>query len=144
MKFEINIDNINDNFTIDKDDIEQLVDFVLTHENYHNGDIGVVFVDHKYIIELNEKYLDKSDTTDVISFPLGETAKPEISGEIYINLDAVKENSIDFEVPFSEEMYRMVIHGVLHLTGYNDQTGEDKKTMTNRENYYLENYTKHV
>ncbi len=140
MKLEITIDNINDNFTIDKDDIEQLVNFVLKHENYNNGDIGVVFVNHNYIIELNETYLDKSDTTDVLSFPLEETAKPLISGEIYINLDCVKENALDFNVPFNEEVHRMVIHGMLHLTGYDDKTESDKKVMKNRENFYLKNY----
>lgn len=142
LKFEINIDNINDSFKIDKNDIAQLVEFVLMNEKYDTGEIGVVFVNHNYIIELNQKYLGKSYTTDVISFPLDETEKPEISGEIYINLDAVKENSIDLNVPFAEEVFRMVIHGVLHLTGFNDITSRDKKAMTNREDFYLENYGK--
>lgn len=142
LKLEINIDNINDNFKVDTDNIEHLVNYVLKKENYKFGDIGIVFVNHNYIIELNKKFLGKNETTDVLSFSLDETSKPEISGEVYINLDIVSENAIEFNVSFVEEVNRMVIHGLLHLAGYDDQTDSDKAIMTRREDLYLEDYEK--
>ncbi|MBD3290687.1 rRNA maturation RNase YbeY [candidate division KSB1 bacterium] len=142
LKLEINIDNINDNFKVDTDNIEHLVNYVLNKENYKFGDIGIVFVNHNYIIELNKKFLGKNETTDVLSFSLDETSKPEISGEVYINLDIVSENAIEFNVSFVEEVNRMVIHGLLHLAGYDDQTDSDKAIMTRREDLYLEDYEK--
>ena len=110
---------------------------ILADEKYTQGEIGIVFVDHDYIIDLNKKYLNKDDTTDVLSFPLTEPGSSDISGEIYINLDRIAEQVVEYKVSFNEELYRIIIHGLLHLVGYTDYQLAEKKKMTIKEDHYL-------
>ena len=77
--------------------------------------------------------------TDVITFNLEETGNP-IEGEIYISLERVKENARKFKQNVDMELRRVIIHGCLHLMGFDDQTSEDKKEMTRLENHYLNQY----
>ncbi|MDY5317795.1 MAG: rRNA maturation RNase YbeY [Candidatus Cryptobacteroides sp.] len=100
------------------------------------GDINVIFCSDNYILDVNMKYLQHDYFTDIITFDYCEGKV--LSGDLFISVDSVRENSIEFGTDFEEELHRVIVHGVLHLIGYDDHTEEDKKVMRQKENYYLQ------
>ena len=100
------------------------------------GDINVIFCSDNYILDVNMKYLQHDYFTDIITFDYCEGKI--LSGDLFISVDSVRENSIEFGTDFEEELHRVIVHGVLHLIGYDDHTEEDKKVMRQKENYYLQ------
>ena len=100
------------------------------------GDINVIFCSDNYILDINMKYLQHDYFTDIITFDYCEGKV--LSGDLFISVDSVRENSIEFGTDFEEELHRVIVHGVLHLIGYDDHTDEDKKVMRQKENYYLQ------
>jgi probable rRNA maturation factor len=95
-----------------------------------------VLVNDSEIQALNAQFLQRNYPTDVIAFPLGDN-HGEIWGEIYISMDRVKEQASMYHVSLTEEFIRLIIHGILHLIGYDDRTKMDRIKMKKRENYYL-------
>lgn len=106
------------------------------------GKIGVridyYFIDNRSQREINAEFLEHHYNTDVITFDYSE--KEQISGEIYIAIDTVRENSKRFGTKFRTEYLRVMIHGILHLLGYDDKTEEEQEEIRNKENQYLNNY----
>lgn len=100
------------------------------------GDINVIFCSDNYILDVNMKYLQHDYFTDIITFDYCEGKV--LSGDLFISVDCVRENSIEFGTDFEEELHRVIVHGVLHLIGYDDHTDEDRKVMRQKENYYLQ------
>ena len=100
------------------------------------GDINIIFCSDNYILDVNMKYLQHDYFTDIITFDYCD--KDVLSGDLFISIDSVRENSIFYETEFEEELNRVMVHGVLHLIGYDDHTDDDIKTMRSKENYYLE------
>ena len=100
--------------------------------------MNIVFVDDSFITNLNRDYIHKNSTTDVISFVLEEDSeKKNLEGEVYVNPEQAKRQAQEYDVSWQNELFRVIIHGVLHLVGYDDQNSLDKKDMTKKENYYL-------
>lgn len=99
------------------------------------GDISVVFCSDNYILEVNQKYLSHDYYTDIITFDYceGDT----LSGDLIISIDSVRENAVEYKTTFEDELNRVIIHGLLHLVGYDDHTEEDIAEMRKKENYYL-------
>lgn len=118
--------------------LQKWIEDVIISENKELGDINYVFCSDEYLLERNIKYLNHDTLTDIISFNYCEG--DIISSDIMISIDRIKENSIIFENSFSKELHRVMIHGVLHLIGYNDKTQKEKQTMREREDFYLKNY----
>ena len=106
--------------------------FSLKMSNYKVGDINIVFCNDTYLLEINQKYLNHNYFTDIITFDYSENGI--ISGDLFISVDTVKENSLKFKVSFDEEIKRVIIHGVLHLLGYKDKTKSEKLKMKDAEN----------
>ncbi|MCL4142647.1 UNVERIFIED_CONTAM: hypothetical protein GTU68_061415 [Idotea baltica] len=108
---------------------------VIVAENYKEDTINYIFCDDNYLFELNVKHLKHNTLTDIITFNynLGKT----ISTDIFISIDRVVENAQKFDVDFENELHRVMIHGILHLCGYNDKTDDEKSLMRNKEDYYL-------
>jgi len=104
------------------------------------GDISFIISNDRTIKDLNISYLKHSWVTDVISFDYNEGKK--ISGEIYISLDTVKRNAINYKVSLSNELLRIMIHGILHLCGYEDNDEERKMIMSKKEDEWLEEYSR--
>ena len=100
------------------------------------GDFNIIFCYDNYILDVNMKYLQHDYFTDIITFDYCEGKV--LSGDLFISVDSVRENSIEFGTDFEEELHRVIVHGVLHLIGYDDHTEEDKKVMRQKENYYLQ------
>jgi rRNA maturation RNase YbeY len=100
------------------------------------GTINVIFTTNPYLLEINKQFLNHNYFTDVITFNYNE--RNLISGDIYISVDQVKENSKDLSVTFESEIFRVIIHGVLHLLDYNDSSEVDLRKMREKENEALE------
>ena len=99
------------------------------------GDLSIVFCSDNYILDMNIKYLQHDFFTDIITFDYCEGEK--ISGDLFISVDSVRENALLYGATFEEELNRVMVHGVLHLIGYDDHTKAEQKTMREKENYYL-------
>jgi probable rRNA maturation factor len=102
------------------------------------GDISIIICSDDFLLEINRKYLSHDYFTDIITFDYnnGNT----ISGDIFISLDRVKENSVEMDVEFSMELKRVIIHGLLHLLGEQDNTPEDKSRMHNLEDACIQRF----
>ena len=100
--------------------------------------LNFIFCSDKYLLKINKKYLQHDYYTDVITFDLSQNKK-EITGEIYISVDRIKENASVYNKTFREELSTVIIHGALHLCGYNDKTSKDIKRIRRAENFYLAN-----
>lgn len=101
------------------------------------GDLTLVLVDDAEIQRLNLTFLNKDRPTDVIAFPL-EDDEDTVWGEVYVSVDRARAQAAQYGVPQHHELARLMIHGVLHLAGYDDLSEEKKTEMTAREEYYLE------
>jgi len=99
------------------------------------GDIHYIFCNDERILEINNQYLAHDYYTDIITFDYSE--KEVISGDMFISLDTVRSNSEKFGTAYEEELYRVIIHGVLHLCGVNDVTKEEEKRMREAEDRAL-------
>lgn len=108
---------------------------VITTEKKQLGEIVFVFCKDAYLLEKNIQFLKHETLTDVITFDYCEGN--QISGDILISVDRVKENSEIFEVTFLNELDRVMVHGLLHLLGYKDKTREDAKLIRSKEDFYL-------
>ena len=100
------------------------------------GDINIIFCSDNYILDVNIKYLQHDYFTDIITFDYCEGQK--LSGDLFISVDSVRENARFYGTEFEDELNRVIVHGVLHLIGYDDHTEADQKTMRSKEDYYLE------
>ncbi len=100
------------------------------------GELNYIFCSDDYLHEMNVSYLQHDTLTDIITFDNSETSGL-IVGDIFISVHRVEENAKKFEVEFSDELHRVMVHGALHLLGYKDKKKEEKEKMREKENYYL-------
>lgn len=114
--------------------------FVAASEAKRLGDISVIFCSDNYILDVNIKYLKHDYYTDIITFDYCEGNR--LSGDLFISIDSVRENAAFYGTEFADELNRVIVHGVLHLIGYDDHTEEDIAVMRAKENYYLSQRTK--
>lgn len=99
------------------------------------GAINIIFCSDPYILDINLKYLSHDYFTDIITFDYCEGGK--LSGDLFISIDSVRENAEFYGVAFRDELDRVMVHGLLHLIGYDDHSEEDITVMRSKENYYL-------
>lgn len=99
------------------------------------GDVNIIFCSDPFILELNNKYLKHNYFTDIITFD--NSQDNVISGDLYISIDTVRNNAIEYSATFENELHRVIIHGILHLLGYNDKTKEQSVIMKEMENRCL-------
>jgi probable rRNA maturation factor len=118
--------------------IKKIIEKVISDEKRISGDLIFILTNDTNIKNLNKKFLKHNYYTDVISFNYGDEKKVE--GEIYISLDTVKINAINYEVSYNLELLRVIIHGVLHLCGYEDKSKKDRIKMRRKENFWMKIY----
>lgn len=106
------------------------------YEGFEIDEINYIFCSDSHLLTINQQYLEHDTFTDIITFPFSEEEKV-ITGDVYISIDRVWENSEKFGVEFEDELHRVIIHGILHLLGYVDDSDEDKKFMRQKEDHYL-------
>ena len=99
------------------------------------GDINIIFCSDNYLLDVNMKYLQHDYFTDIITFDYCEGDL--LNGDLFISIDTVRDNALFYGTEFEEELNRVMVHGVLHLIGYDDHSEEDVKTMRSKEDYYL-------
>ena len=121
-----------------KTKIKNWLKLVAESEVYTLGNVSVIFCSDNYILDINQRFLQHDYFTDIITFDYSEGSK--ISGDLFISVDSVKENSIEYGTDFENELHRVIVHGILHLIGYDDHTDEDVRKMRSKENYYLSLY----
>lgn len=101
--------------------------------------VSYIFCTDDYLLKLNQKYLSHDTLTDILTFTLSGTSLPIVS-EIYISVERVKENATELNVTYESELRRVMIHGILHLCGYEDLSDAEKSEMRLKEDYYLSKY----
>ena len=119
-------------FKLDEEAVySEWISKVISSENKNEGEINYIFCDDDYLVQINQQYLDHDTLTDIISFDY--SIGNELHGDIYISIERVRENAIDFNVTFEEELKRVLAHGVLHYCGYKDKSEEDENSMRLKE-----------
>ena len=104
---------------------------VVANENRSISELNFIFCTDQYLVKLNRDYLSRDYFTDVITFDQSEADK--LQGEVYISIPQVKENAGKYQNTFSNELSRVMIHGVLHLLGYRDGSDKEKQLMRKKE-----------
>ncbi|WP_425076387.1 rRNA maturation RNase YbeY [Psychroserpens sp. S379A] len=128
--------NYETDFKLSKaQDFSKWISNVIVSEDCREGDINYIFCSDDYLHDINLKYLNHDTLTDIISFDY--SVGKELHGDIYISIERVADNAKDFNVEFTEELKRVMVHGVLHYCGYKDKSESDKLTMRSKEDFYI-------
>ncbi len=114
---------------------ERLAVEVVGGESQRIGRVDIILTDAKQVRDLNQKWRGADYDTDVLSFPLGDGSR--IEGEIYVSLDFAREHCRTYGASFTQEACRYIVHGLLHLMGYEDHTPGARQTMRTKEDLYL-------
>ena len=112
-------------------------------KNVQTAELNVIFCTDAFLLEMNKNFLDHDTFTDIITFDLSESKKA-LEGEIYISVERVKENAKIFKTTYTDELHRVIVHGVLHLCGFKDKKEKDQKVMRENEDYCLDHYKKEL
>ncbi|MFV8357046.1 rRNA maturation RNase YbeY [Flavobacterium sp. XS1P32] len=124
--------NYETDFNLDNEDVVAAwLGKVITSENKKEGDINYVFCDDEYLHKINVEYLDHNTLTDIISFDY--SMGNELHGDIFVSIERVKDNAVDFNVSFEEELKRVLVHGILHYCGYKDKDEAEELLMRSKE-----------
>ena len=138
MSFSSEISFTSESISFELENEESIVSWIsntIISEGKLLGELSYIFCSDEYLYKMNLGYLNHDTYTDIITFNYCEDNT--ISGDVFISIDRVKENANDFNTAFQNELCRVIIHGVLHLIGYNDKTDEQQLEMTAKEDFYL-------
>jgi rRNA maturation RNase YbeY len=108
----------------------------IKEEGFKLSGLSYIFCTDSYLLQMNRQYLNHDTFTDIITFDNSDTEKV-VSGDIFISVDRVRENALEYGFSEIDELHRVLIHGALHLLGYTDKTPADKEIMTLKEDFYL-------
>ncbi|NQT25515.1 rRNA maturation RNase YbeY [candidate division KSB1 bacterium] len=138
--FQVQVESTT-KFVVLEKAVLKLIRRIFSDEAYEQkGSLSLIFVDDEHIQNLNRNYLNHDYPTDVIAFPLDDESD-DLWGEVYISVDRAKEQAAFYRESFRREITRLIIHGVLHLMGYDDQDLAQKKKMKAKEENYLSKYS---
>ena len=116
--------------------LKTFISVIFAEEGFAFKSVSYVFCTDEFLLKLNQQYLKHDTLTDILTFTLSGTSLPIVS-EIYISVERVKENAQNLNVNYEDELHRVMIHGILHLCGYEDHSPKEKSKMRSKEDYYL-------
>jgi len=119
-----------------KAQVRQWITQTIVAEGYKLKELTYIFCSDAYLLQINQQYLDHDTYTDIVTFDNSEE-EGKIVGDIFISIERIRENAQKFKVSETDELHRVIIHGVLHLLGYTDKTTLSKEKMTQKEDEYL-------
>jgi probable rRNA maturation factor len=124
--------NYETDFVLENEEVfEEWLSAVILSENKKEGEISYIFCDDEYLHKINVEYLNHDTLTDIISFDY--TVGNEINGDIFVSVERVRDNATDFNVPFENELKRVLAHGILHYCGYKDKSDNEAALMRSKE-----------
>ena len=134
----VQVHNLNKKYRLEVSQLKKLAQKILKKEDCKTN-LNLILVMDSFMRKLNQKFLGKNKTTDVLSFPLESEGErePPFLGEVYISLEQAKRQARQYQVSFSDELKRLVTHGVLHLLGYDHKTKKEALAMRKKEKEYL-------
>lgn len=119
-----------------KQEIRAWLTYSAKLEQKEISNFNLIFCDDEYLLDINKQYLNHDYYTDIITFDVSDN-QYVISGDVFISIDRAQDNSKSFNQKFEKELHRLMIHGLLHLIGYNDKSDKERANMTRKEDYYL-------
>jgi rRNA maturation RNase YbeY len=125
-----------DDLELSKSKIQYWLDLVCKNEGKVLEEVTLIFCSDNYLLEINQQHLNHDFFTDIVTFDY--CVDDLISGDLFISVDRVFENSAVYDVSFFTELHRVIVHGVLHLCGYKDKSTEDEVLMRSKEDEALE------
>lgn len=128
--------NYNTQFQLSEENIiKEWIERAIYTEEFTLGEINYIFCNDEELLKLNQEYLNHDTYTDIISFDY--SVGKELHGDIFISVERVRENAKLYEQHFFNELYRVIIHGILHFCGYNDKAEAEQILMRSKEDFYL-------
>ncbi|UTW63898.1 rRNA maturation RNase YbeY [bacterium SCSIO 12741] len=125
-------------FQIDKPEyIQNWIEKCVQENSFSIEHINYIFCSDPYLLDINQKYLNHDYFTDIITFDNSEPESEDLEGDLYISIDRVRDNALQLDQPFERELHRVMIHGVLHLMGFQDKTPEQESEMRDQEDKCL-------
>lgn len=124
--------NYENDFVLENEEvISSWLEDVILSEDKKLGEINYIFCDDEYLHKINLEYLSHDTLTDIISFDY--SIGNELHGDIFVSIERVTENAVDFKTDFNEELKRVLVHGVLHYCGYKDKSEQEEIIMRSKE-----------
>lgn len=144
MSMSISFNKADKNATLaNRTALKAFIEKAIKKEGLHIETLQYIFCSDKYILGINNSYLQHDYYTDIISFDLSET-RGKLIGEVYISIDRVKDNAKTHKTSLKEELLRVIFHGALHFCGYKDKKPADIKKMRAQEDKWLKSYLKSI
>ena len=139
---EINIFKEYGDIDFHEDHIIQLINLSFESTKYNKVKINLIFCNNDKLNSFKRQYFDDDVLTDIVTFPIKNDN--DLEAEIYISIEMAKINADEFNVSLNNELSRLIIHGVLHLIGFNDDTEDSKKIMFSKQEEIISNFKKDV
>jgi rRNA maturation RNase YbeY len=139
---KISIFNKEPNLKIKDSNIRELVHLVLNKTSYEKINLNFVFCNNETLNDFKLKYFNDDVLTDIVTFPLRNDS--ELEAEIYISSEMANVNAQQFKVSLNNEISRLIVHGILHLIGFDDSSEQKKKAMFKKQEQIISNYNKQV
>jgi probable rRNA maturation factor len=128
--YEIDLKGFNET------EMNRKIELVFEDSDFKLEQLQITFLTDDSLLEINKEFLQHDYYTDIITFDYSEV-EGKVDGELFISVERVEENAIEFKENFENEIQRVILHGCLHLCGMNDQSEVEKSEMRKKENYYL-------
>ena len=135
----INYFSSTDYVVNNKDELTSWLEGAIIKEGRTLGELVYNFCSDETLLKINKEFLNHDTLTDVITFDY--SVNNEVSGEVFISTERVRENAKEYQQSFDQEKRRVMIHGVLHLCGYKDKTDKDRALMSEMESFYLDSFS---
>ena len=124
----------------DREKLKLFIQKIFRAERCKLHHLNYIFCSDKRLLEINRQFLNHDFFTDIISFELERSPSKGLTAEIYISTDRVRDNARKLGTPITQELHRVIFHGVLHFCGYGDKTLADRIEMRYQEDHYLRKY----